>query len=120
MQLHASEVLLKLVKSGTVAVVPPVGLLEVSNGLLVAQRRKLISPAHRREALDELSALALVADEADPRSAFGRIATLAEQHELSVYDAACLEVALRRSLPLGSRDRALLEVARQCGVAIVP
>ena len=116
----ASENLLKLVESGTVAVVPPLWFLEVSNGLLVAQHRKLISPAQRREALDGLSALALVANDADPRSAFGRTTTLAEQHGLSVYDAAYLEVALRRSIPLGSRDRALLVVARQCGVAVVP
>ena len=115
-----SETLLKLVMSGTVAVVPPLWYLEVSKGLLVGQRRKLISPAQRREALDGLSTLALVADEADPRSAFGRTTTLAEQHALSVYDAAYLEVALRRGLPLGSLDQALLAVARQCGVAVVP
>ena len=116
----ASENLLKLVKSGTVAVVPPLWYLEVSNGLLVAQRRKMISPAQRWEAVDGVSDLALVADDADPRSSFGRTARLAEQHGLSVYDAAYLEVALRRSLPLGSRDGALLAVARQCGVAVVP
>ena len=115
-----SETLLKLVKSGTVAVVPPLWYLEVSNGLLVGQRRKLISPALRREALDRLSTLALVSDEADPHSAFGTTTTLADEHGLSVYDAAYLEVALRLGLPLGSRDQSLLAVARRCGVAVVP
>ena len=87
-----SETLLKLVKSGTVAVLPPLWCLEVSNGLLVGQRRKLISAAQRREALDGLSTLALVSDEADPGSVFGRTTTLVEHHGLSVYDAACLEL----------------------------
>ena len=114
-----SESLLKLVESGTVAVVPPLWFLEVSNGLLAAQRRKLVTPAERRQALDGLAALALTVDQHDPRSAFERTATLAEQHGLSVYDATYLEVAFRRSLALGSRDRALLAVARQCGVNVV-
>ncbi len=116
----ASETLLEFVESGTVAVVPSLWFLEVSNGLLAAQRRKLITTAERRQALDGLSALALAVDDHDPRSAFGRTTTLAEQHGLSVYDATYLEVALRRSLPLGSKDRALLAVARQCGVTVVP
>ncbi len=116
----ASETLLELVESGTVAVVPSLWFLEVSNGLLAAQRRKLITPAERRQGLDGLSALALAVDEHDSRSVFGRTTTLAEQHGLSVYDATYLEVALRRSLPLGSRDRVLLAVARQCGVTVVP
>ena len=116
---YESEALLELVESGTVAVVPPLWFLEVSNGLLAAQRRKLVTPAERRQALDGLAALALTVDQHDPRSSFGRTATLAEQHGLSVYDATYLEVALRRSLAFGSRDRALLAAARQCGVTIV-
>ena len=39
----ASQSLLGLVESGTVDVVPPLWFLKVSNGLLVAQRRKLIT-----------------------------------------------------------------------------
>lgn len=113
-----SETLLGLVESGTVAVVPPLWFVEVSNGLLVAQRRELITRSERKQALDGLSSLALAVDEHDPRSAFDRTAALAEQQGLSVYDAAYLEVAMRRRLPLGSRDRALLAAARQCGVTV--
>ena len=114
-----SETLLGLLESGSVAVVPPLWFLDVSHGLLVAQRRKLPTPAERRQALRGLSALALAVDEHDPRDALGRTAALPEQHGLSVCDATYIEVALRRSLPLGSRDRALLTVASQCGVAVV-
>ncbi|MCE2391705.1 MAG: hypothetical protein J4G09_09520 [Proteobacteria bacterium] len=39
--------------------------------------------------------------------------------ELSVYDAACLEVALRRSLPLATLDRRLFAAAESRGVATV-
>ena len=107
-----------LVESGTVGVVPPLWFLEVSNGLLVEQRRQLITPTERQQALDRLSAVALAVDEYDPRRAFGKILVLAEQQGLSVHDASYLEVALRRGLPLGSRDRALLVAARRCGVTV--
>lgn len=115
----ASETMLGSVESGAVAVVPPLWFLEISNGLLVAQRRNLITAIERRQALDGLSALALTVDEQDPRDAFGRTVTLAEQQGLSVYDATYLEVALRRGLPLGSRDHALLAAARRCGVTVI-
>lgn len=57
-----------------------------------------------------------VVDDEGPRLALGRISDLAEEHALSVYDAACSELALRRGLPLASRDAALNEAAGRCGV----
>ena len=110
--------MLELVESDMVAD-PAAWFPEVSNGLRAAQRRKLVTPAEKRQALDGLAALVLTVDQHDPLSAFVTTATLAEQHGLSVYDATYLEVALRRSLALGSRDRALLAVARRCGVTVV-
>jgi predicted nucleic acid-binding protein len=41
---------------------------------------------------------------------------LAGRYELSVYDAAYLELALRRRLPLASRDAALNKAAKLAGV----
>ena len=39
---------------------------------------------------------------------------------LSVYDAAYLELAIRRGLPLASGDVALRRAARRRGIAVVP
>ncbi len=46
----------------------------------------------------------------------GKIAELADEHTLSVYDATYLELALRRGLPLASLDTALNKAARMSGV----
>ena len=59
---------------------------------------------------------ALTIDEAHARDVFGRTSALAEQYGLSVYDAAYLEVAIRRQLPLGTRDRALRSAAERSGI----
>lgn len=42
---------------------------------------------------------------------------LAARHSLSAYDAAYLELALRRNLPLASNDAALLKAMAAPGVA---
>lgn len=112
----SANALLKRIELGDEGIVPPLWFLEVANGLLVAERRKTMAAAERRLALDRLSALGLAVDDANARDAFGRTSALAEQYGLSVYDAAYLELATRRSLPLGTRDRALRSAAEQSGV----
>lgn len=111
-----AEALLERIEAGVEAVVPSLWFLEVANGLLVAQRRKRVTAAERMLALVRLSALSLTVDEDAARDIFGRTSTLAEQFGLSVYDAAYLEVALRRNLPLGTRDRALRSAAERSGI----
>ena len=111
-----AQVLLERIETGTVAVVPSLWFLEVANGLLVAQRRKRVTAPERTLALQRLSALALTVDEDDPLEVFGRTFTLAEQFGLSVYDAVYLELALRRNLPLVTRDRALRSAADRSGI----
>jgi len=111
-----AEALLERIEAGAEAIVPSLWFLEVANGLLVAQRRKRVTAPERMLALKRLSTLALTVDEDNARDVFGRTSTLAEQFGLSVYDAAYLELALRRNLPLGTRDRALRSAARRSGI----
>lgn len=111
-----AEALLERIEAGVEAVVPSLWFLEVANGLLVAQRRKRVTAPERMLALVRLSALSLTVDEDAARDVFGRTSMLAEQFGLSVYDAAYLEVALRRNLPLGTRDRALRSAAERSGI----
>ena len=112
----SADTLLNRIEAGDEAVVPPLWFLEVANGLLVAERRKTLAAQERRLALDRLSALGLIVDETNAREAFGRTSALAEQYGLSVYDAAYLELAIRRNLPLGTRDRALRSAAERSGI----
>ena len=111
-----ADTLLERVEAGASAVVPALWFLEVANGLLAAQRRRVITAAERESALERLSALRFTIDEDNARNAFGRTSALAEQYGLTVYDAAYLELALRRELPLATRDRALRDAAERGGV----
>ena len=65
-----------------------------------------------------MSALTVTVDDEGVRTAFGRTSALAEEHGLSVYDVAYLEVALRRALPLASRDKAIVTAAGREGVEV--
>ena len=111
-----ADALLKRIEVGDGAIVPPLWFLEVANGLLVAERRKTIAAPERRLALERLSALGLMVDDASAHDAFAQTSGLAEQYGLSVYDAVYLELAIRRGLPLGTRDRALQSAAERSGI----
>lgn len=80
--------------------VPALWLLEVGNLLLSAQRRRRIGDGKRRELAARAQALCLSVDR-EP-VAMGALDELAALHALSAYDAACLELALRRKLPLAT------------------
>lgn len=111
--------LLEAVAAGARVVVPALWYLEMANVLFIAQRRHRLTGVQRRTALEQLSALQFVVDEEGTREAFGRTSELAEKHGLTVYDATYLGLAMRRSLPLATRDASLKNAARQCGVKII-
>ena len=115
----ATDALLVDVEAGATLVAPALWFLEVANGLLAAQRRKLLTRSDRKSALEMLSRLRVTIDEDSGPAAFHTTSTLAEKYGLSVYDAAYLEVAIRRQLPLGSRDGALRSAAKRSGVNVL-
>jgi predicted nucleic acid-binding protein len=108
--------LLNEVATGAAVIVPALWFLEISNVLLMAQRRHRLTAAQRKAAMEKLTAMQLTVDEEGFHHAFGKTSELAGEHGLTIYDATYLELALRRSLPLASRDEALKNAARQCGV----
>ena len=114
-----TEKLLAEVEAGITVVVPSLWFLEIANGLLVLQRRKKLTGAERKSALDTLIGLNLIVDEEAAPVAFHRTSELAEKHGLTIYDATYLEVALRRKLPLASRDTALRDAAKRCGLKVL-
>ncbi len=98
------------------ALVPELWTLEVRNALLTAERRGRISEANVGAFLTALVQSPIDGDhDADPRA----ILALARAWRLTVYDAAYLELALRRALPLASLDRALVAAARGAGVKLL-
>ncbi len=98
------------------AVVPGIWWYEVRNALSTNERRGRIDAKHTRARLTDLREMRISADhDHDDRV----ILNLARTHGLSVYDAAYLETALRRSLPLASLDRRLREAAAASGATLV-
>ena len=95
--------------------VPVLWLLEVGNLLLRAQRRKRITADKRRELAAAAGALRIKVDR-EP-VAITTLDELAARHGLSAYDAAYLELALRRSLPLATQDDALTAAMVKAGVS---
>jgi predicted nucleic acid-binding protein len=94
--------------------VPALWLLEVGNLLLRAHRRKRITADKRRDLALAATALRLKVDrEAVTISVLDRIA---EAYALSAYDAAYLELALRRGLPMATQDDALRAAMAKAGV----
>jgi len=98
--------------------VPTLWALEVSNVLLGAERRGRMLSAETERFLRLLGGLPILLDPETPLRAGGRTLVLARAHGLSAYDAAYLELALRRGLPLATRDSALAEAAATEGVQV--
>ena len=111
-----TDKLLNDVAAGATVIVPALWYLEMANVLLIAQRRHRLTALQREVALEKLDALQFTVDEEGTRHAFGKTSQLAEKYGLTIYDATYLELALRRSLPMATRDESLKTAARQCGV----
>lgn len=92
------------------AKVPAIWWYEVRNALLVAERRKRLKRGQSLHLLSQLAALP-IAIEAQPEAegAF----ELAQDRDLSVYDAAYLDLAVRLNSRLATFDESLAEVARK-------
>ncbi len=102
------------------AIVPAIWLLEVGNALLVAVRRGRLSENERARLTSGLAALPIEVEPGDSERAFGDVLDLAGKLDLSAYDAAYLELARRRQLPLATLDRRLRDACARLGVAVLP
>lgn len=100
------------------AVVPSHWPLEVANALLMGERRKRTTEAKVTTFLGLLQSLPIAADDETMNRAWQESLGLARTHQLSVYDAAYLELALRRGLPLATLDQALRAAGSVCGVPV--
>ena len=101
------------------AVVPSLWRIEVANGFQTALRRKRIDKDFRDRALQHLRLLSITIDPDTDTYAWTVTVDLADRFGLTVYDAAYLELARRRSLPLASLDKELSDAGRALGVSML-
>ena len=101
------------------ACVPALWPIEVANVLLVATRRDRIRETEWLQLLQALATLPIETDTETEERALSDSLRLALAHDLSVYDAVYLELALRRGLPLATLDRELATAAKAVGVEVL-
>lgn len=101
------------------ALVPAHWYLEVSNFLAMAEKRRRITTAKSMEFLTYLGTLKFEIDHEVFGRAFDQLLRLCRAHGLTSYDAAYLDLALRRGIPLASLDDELRVEAKSLGIALL-
>lgn len=95
-------------------IVPSLWPIELANVMIVRKRRGAMTAAQIHGALRRIQQLKVAVDSEPiaPESLFA----IGERHGLTAYDAAYLELAQRRGIPLATADNGLQRAARAAGV----
>jgi predicted nucleic acid-binding protein len=96
-------------------IVPWLFWFEIRNTLIVCERRGRIDPSDADRFIGELPKLIAEVDE-EPDSA--SVMELARTFQLTAYDAAYVELAARRLLPICTLDQKLSAAAAHSSVAL--
>jgi len=103
----------------TTAAVPTIWRFEVGNALQMAIRRKRITKIFRDDALAKLLAMPITIDTETDAHAWTTALRLSERFRLTLYDAAYVELAQRRSLPLASLDQEMRAAALALNIQLL-
>jgi len=114
---YAEEVLEQLLV-GQQAYVPALWLYEVVSVLAKAQRTASLSAEKVHGFLEDLKSLDIKVDDESIVHILGDVHRLAVEFGLSGYDAAYLELAIRKSLPLATLDEDLQKAAHIAGIEL--
>jgi len=98
--------------------VPALWPLEMANGLLMAKGRGRLTAAQGSAFVEELLKLPIETDQRPARTVLETHIHLGTQYGLTAYDAAYLDLALRRGLALMTQDKALRAAGSRAGVKI--
>lgn len=99
------------------AVVPALWELEFANVLRTACRKQRLTADEAHQIIEQICALPIVIDRETPGPA--ALLALALRYNLSSYDAAYLELALRLQIPIATKDEPLQAAAQAAGVGVV-
>jgi len=109
---------LQAVIDGAAAIVPAIWKLEVVNTLVVAERRKKVTPEKGAVFVRDLQKLTITVDLEGLDWVFSTVVDQARMYQRSAYDASYLELAKRRGLPFATRDQPLGKAARELGIPL--
>ena len=115
-----TETLLRRLSNLTdIAIVPALWLYEVVNVTELAVRKGRISAEKAHAFLESLADLPIAIENPTLPQMFVSVRALVDQYNLTAYDAAYLELAIRHNLPIASSDEALAKAAQAAGVGLV-
>ena len=114
-----TEGVLNLFSRGAEALTPAVWPLELANALLMAERRQRLSLAQVTALLGRIAKLPIAVEPVSAALAVGQVLSVARQQQLSEYDAAYVELALRTGLPLATLDNKLRQAAQAAGIRLI-
>jgi len=100
----------------TGANVPSLWRLEAANVISKSLRLNKISQAQASTFIALLENLDIEIDDQTDQRAFHDTLELSRRYNLSAYDAAYLELALRKGIPIATLDERLLSAARSSGI----
>lgn len=100
-------------------VVPSLWRLEVVNAVLTRERQGKLTESDGRLILRQLDMLDLEVVRDTPSRSLDDMALFARPHQLTSYDAAYLDLAIRLNLPLCTCDRGMARAASGLGIALL-
>ncbi len=109
----------KLITAGVVPVVPMLWRHEVSNGVVMSERRGRLTAGQVEILTADLEEFSAGVEVEPVNAGISVLIETARRTNLTAYDAAYLELAARRRLPLATLDDKLREAARQAGLELI-
>lgn len=100
---------------GESGIAPAIFWFEIRNAMIVNERRRRLSQEQSRFFLHGLTEIGITIDDLPPEAG---VLELARRHQLSIYDAAYLDLAVRSGHALATLDGALRQAAQRVGVAV--
>lgn len=104
--------------SDDTAMVPALWELEVSNVLLLGERRSRLTESQSARFVALLAQLPIHVDSAS--ADMGAVLATGRRHALTAYDAAYLVLAEREGVPLATLDAKLRNAGQAVGVTLIP
>ena len=114
---YGDAVLNRLAES--TAIVPPIWPLEVVNVLLVAERQNRLKQVDSVRFITLLSQLPIVVEHEGLARQMKDLLALGRTNNLSSYNAAYLDLSMRKDCPIATLDKKLIEAAKKVDVTIL-
>jgi len=114
-----ADAVLRYMTNNGMAIVPILWHYEVIAVLSKAQRLGSITAYKVENFLSDLGIFSVATDWEGGQRIFSEVRNIAVAYSLTGYDAAYLELALRKAIPLATLDEELQKAARVAGVELL-